>query len=73
MIFPIHLCLPGLCRGDCDELKSIALPLSGDTTITLSGDQVCDLPETDPDEQEILELLVIEGGTLTLTGPSTTM
>lgn len=54
-------------RGDCDVLKGIALPLAGDTALSMAtGYQACDIPE--PGE---LEEFVIEGGVLTLTGPST--
>lgn len=53
-------------RGDCETLKSISLPLAGDTTLTMpTGYQACDIPE-----RYELEEFVIEGGVLTITGPS---
>ena len=55
-------------RAQCDELLNITLPLSGDTTVVLSNDAInCTILEDND-----LEEFIIEGGTLTLTGYSTT-
>lgn len=55
-------------RAECDELQNLSLPLSGDTTLELSSDAVdCAILEDNE-----LEEFIIEGGTLTLTGTSTT-
>ncbi|CAM9699224.1 unnamed protein product, partial [Laminaria digitata] len=55
-------------RAECDDLLNLSLPLSGDTTLELSSAAMdCTILE---DNQ--LEEFIIEGGTLTLTGPSTT-
>lgn len=55
-------------RAECDDLLNLSLPLSGDTTLKLSSAAVdCTILEDNE-----LEEFVIEGGTLTLTGASTT-
>ncbi|CAM9983115.1 unnamed protein product, partial [Ectocarpus fasciculatus] len=55
-------------RADCDDLRSLlSSPLSGDTTLELTGDTDCPILEDNE-----LEEFAVEGGTLTLTGPSTT-
>ena len=49
-------------------MQNLSLPLSGDTTLELSSAAIdCDILEDNE-----LEEFIIEGGTLTLTGPSTT-
>ncbi|CAB1096580.1 unnamed protein product [Ectocarpus sp. CCAP 1310/34] len=56
------------CRASCDDLRSaLSSPLTGDTTLELSGDADCPILEDNE-----LEEFTVEGGTLTLTGPSTT-
>lgn len=51
-------------RADCDELKAIPLPLTGDLTVTLTeANAPCDNIG-----EGLLEDFVIEGGELTLTG-----
>lgn len=61
-----------LGRGDCEELKAISLPLTEDVTVTLSSNnQSCIIPEEEPGEGLVLDEFVIDGGSLTLTGPST--
>ncbi|CAM9376311.1 unnamed protein product, partial [Laminaria digitata] len=55
-------------RTECDDLLNLSLPLSGDTTLELSSNAIdCAILEDGE-----LEEFIIEGGTLTLTGPSTT-
>lgn len=56
------------CRADCDQFKSLSVPLAGDTTLELSSAAV-DCPIL---EDNVLEEFVIQGGTLTVTGLSTT-
>ena len=49
-------------------MQNLSLPLSGDTTLELSSVAIdCAILEYD-----LLEEFIIEGGTLTLIGPSTT-
>ena len=63
-----HTCLSCRDRAACDELQNLPLPLSEDSILVLSSDAIdCAVVEDDQ-----LEEFVIEGGTLTLTGPSTT-
>lgn len=57
-----------VARAECEDLQNLSLPLSGDTTLELSSAAI-DCAIVDVDQ---LEEFVIEGGTLTLTGPSTT-
>jgi len=55
-------------RAECDDLRSVlSSPLSGDTTLELSGDADCPILADNE-----LEEFFVQGGTLTLTGPSTT-
>ncbi|CAM9132500.1 unnamed protein product [Ectocarpus sp. 6 AP-2014] len=55
-------------RASCDDLRStLSSPLTGDTTLELFGDADCPILEDNE-----LEEFTVEGGTLTLTGPSTT-
>ena len=55
-------------RAECEDLQNLSLPLSGDTTLELSSAAIdCAILEDD-----LLEEFIIEGGTLTLIGPSTT-
>ena len=55
-------------RAECDDLLNLSLPLAGDTTLKLSSAAIdCTILEDNE-----LEEFVVEGGTLTLTGPSTT-
>ena len=56
------------CRAECDDLRNaLSSPLSGDTTLELPGDTNCPFVERGE-----MEEFVVDGGTLTLTGPSTT-
>lgn len=55
-------------RAECDDLMNLSLPLSGDTTLELSSAAI-ECPILADNE---LEEFIIDGGTLTLTGPSTT-
>lgn len=57
-----------VARAECDDLLNLSLPLSGDTTLKLSSAAVDCTILADNE----LEEFVIEGGTLTLTGASTT-
>ncbi|CAN0007449.1 unnamed protein product [Scytosiphon promiscuus] len=62
------LAVTSVCRADCDDLRSaLSSALSGDTTLDLSGDVDCPILDNN-----LLEEFVVDGGTLTLTGPSTT-
>ena len=76
----VQFCSPLLCvgyatcavschiRAGCDDLLNLSLPLAGDTTLELSSAAIdCTILEDNE-----LEEFVVEGGTLTLTGPSTT-
>jgi len=55
-------------RAECDDLRNaLSSPLSGDITLNLPGDTNCPFLEDGE-----LEEFVVDGGTLTLTGPSTT-
>lgn len=55
-------------RAECDGLRSIlSSPLSWYTTLELQGDTNCPILT-----HSTLEEFFVEGGTLTLTGPSTT-
>ena len=59
---------PCVYRAECDDLRSaLSSPLSGDTTLELPGDTDCPILDNGD-----LEEFVVDGGTLTLTGPSTT-
>lgn len=57
-----------MCRADCDDLRNLlSSSLSGDTTLELTGDVDCPILENND-----LEEFAVDGGTLTLTGLSTT-